>query len=346
MTPPTPTDERTLPSGAIRARTVVIGLVVGIPLSLLFLWLAVRGVDFAEVWSALTSADPLLVIIAAPMLISITGFQGLRWRALLGDDAPLDRRTYVALAYVGIGVSNVVPGRPGDVVRGIWLSRVARLAPARGLASVGVDRAFDIITLVVLLLACLPFVAHPNWLFALAITGGALTLALLIILIAAWWYSHRSDRGKAWIAAADQGRWLSRQAAALARGMATMNSLRQVAQVTAWSMTSWAVFTAGVWVLAHGMGIAISFGGALFVMTVLGLGSAIPSSPGAIGTVQWLAVVSFAVLGVSKAPALAFSVMLQVLTLIPITLAMPLLAWWLVTRYARGKKTVPRAGDD
>lgn len=336
-------DTHALPKGAIKTRTVVIGLVVGIPLSLLFLWLAVRGVAFDEVWGAITSANVAYVALAALFLIGIIAFQGLRWRALMGDDAPLPRRTYIALSYFGNGVSNVIPGRPGDVVRGVWLSRIARLPVARGLASVGVDRAFDVLTLVILLLVCLPFVAHPDWLLTLAITGAVIAIAVLVVLIAAWWYSHRSERGKSWIATADEGSWLSRQAAGLVRGMATMNHLWQVAEVVAWSFATWGSFTIGTWLLTESLGEGVNLGGALFVTAVIGLGAAIPSSPGQIGTVQWLAVVSLAVLGVGKADALAFSVLMQAVTLIPITLAAPFIAWWLVTHQGRAAERAARA---
>lgn len=335
-------DQHALPKGAIKTRTVVIGLVVGIPVSILFLWLAVRGVEFDEVWAALASANPALVALAAPFIVGIIVFQGLRWRALMGDDAPLPRRTYIALSYFGVGVNNVIPGRPGDVVRGIWLSRIARLPVARGLASVGVDRAFDVLTLVILLLACLPFVAHPDWLVTLAITGSVIAIALLAVLIAAWWYSHRSNRGKAWIAAADEGSWVRRQAAALVRGMATMNHPWQVIQVIGWSFMVWASLSAGAWLLLAALGMTVNLGEAVFAIAVIGLGAAIPSSPGQIGTTQWLAVVSLGVVGIGKANALAFSVLLQALAIIPITLAAPLIAWWLVSRQTR---STPTAAD-
>jgi len=339
-------DTHALPKGAIKTRTVVIGLVVGIPLSLVFLWLAARGVAFDEVWDALTSANPALVALAAPFLIAIIAFQGLRWRALMGDDAPLPRRTYIALSYFGNGVSNVIPGRPGDVVRGVWLSRIARLPVARGLASVGVDRAFDVLTLVILLLACLPFVAHPDWLVTLAITGAIIAVALLAVLVIAWWYSHRSERGREWIATADERSWVSRQAAGLVRGMATMNRAGQVVEVIGWSFMVWVSSAVGVWLLLMALDASPSPGEAVFAVAVIGLGAAIPSSPGQIGTTQWLAVVSLGVFGVGKASALAFSVLLQALMLIPITLAAPFIAWWLVTRQgkgsAQGEEEAPR----
>jgi len=336
-----PVDEGAIPRGAISTRTIVLGLVVGLPLSALFLWLAIRGVSFDEVWDALASANPALIALATPFLLAIILFQGLRWRALIGDGADLPRRTYVALSWFGLGVSNVVPGRPGDIVRGIWFGRIARMPAARSLASVGVDRAFDVITLVIIVLACLPFVAHPDWLMALALVGGLIALALLVVLILAWWAAHRSARARQWMDESADAGWLRRQAGALMRGMASMDHLAQVARVTAWSFATWASWTAGAWLIASSMSLDVTIGGAFFLCGVMGLGAAIPSSPGQIGTFQWLAVVSLAVLGVGRADALAFSVLLQLVILIPVIIGTPLAAWWLTARYHGSRAAVP-----
>lgn len=334
-----------LPRSALRARTIVIGLVLGIPLSILFLWLAIRGVDLGEVWDTLRAANVGFVLVSVPVMLSVLAFQGLRWRALLGDDAPLDRRTYIALALFGSGVSNVVPGRPGDVVRGVWLSRLSGLPVARGLASVAVDRAFDVITLVVILLACLPFVPHPSWLRSLALIGGLVAAALLVVLVFAWWYSHRSAHGRAWLDAPQQKTWIKRQAAAVVRGMATMNHAWQVAEVIGWSIAVWAAWTAGALLISQSLGLGLDPGQALFVCGVIGLGAAIPAAPGMIGTLQWLAVTALAVLGIGKADALAFSVILQMVVFIPVTFASPAIAWWLAIRRPRTPAAPAAAGD-
>lgn len=341
-----PLDDTAAPRSAIRARTVVIGLVIGLPLSAVFLWLAVRGVSFEDVWQALSAANPWLVLLSVPFLLAIILFQGLRWRALIGDGAHVPRRTYVALGWFGLGVGTVVPGRPGDVVRAVWFGRIAHMPVARSLASVGVDRAFDVITLVIILLACLPFVDHPDWLRALAIVGGVIALALLAVLIGAWWAAHRSSRGRQLIDSYSQGNWIKRQVSALVQGMATMDHLWQVAEVVAWSFATWASWTVGAWLIAQSMALGVSIGGALFICGVMGLGAAIPSSPGQIGTFQWLAVVSMAVLGVARADALAFSVLLQLVILIPVIVGTPAAAWWLTRRHHSGTAVAADTGAE
>lgn len=59
-----------------------------------------------------------------------------------------------------------------------------------------------------------------------------------------------------------------------------------------------------------------------------------------IGTLQWLSVVSMAVLDIGTTDALAFSVLIQLAAFVPVTFASPFIAWWLVIRRRR-----PAAGS-
>ena len=56
---------------------------------------------------------------------------------------------------------------------------------------------------------------------------------------------------------------------------------------------------------------------AIFVTAVINLGVAIPSSPGFIGTYQWLGVSALALFSVPTEEALAFSILLQAVWYVP-----------------------------
>ena len=58
----------------------------------------------------------------------------------------------------------------------------------------------------------------------------------------------------------------------------------------------------------------------MFVTAVINLGVVIPSSPGFIGTYQWLAVSALGVVGVDGDVAIAFSLLMQAVWYIPTTL--------------------------
>jgi uncharacterized protein (TIRG00374 family) len=321
---------------AIRTRSVVIGLAVGIPVSLLFLWLAVRGVSFDDVWRALSEANMALVLLAVPCLLALFVSQGLRWRHLVEAPEVPRRSVFVTLVFVGTAITNVVPGRPGDVARGVWLSRLGRIPAARSLTSVGVDRMFDVITAFVLLLACLPFVPRPQWLTALVIVGTVVCILGGVLLLAAWLFV-RSRGGPDAADSVERGNrsWLRHQASGIVRGLAVFSRPTDVGLALAWSFGGWLINICGSWLIATSLGLGIDFTDAMLVTTVLALGSAIPSSPGMIGTFQWLSVASMGVVGVGKADALAFSILLQAAWYIPTTLSGVPGAWWLTRQAPR-----------
>ena len=65
------------------------------------------------------------------------------------------------------------------------------------------------------------------------------------------------------------------------------------------------------------LGIHLSPVELVFVTAVINLGVVIPSSPGFIGTYQWLAVSALGVLGVDGEVAIAFSLLMQAVWFIP-----------------------------
>jgi uncharacterized membrane protein YbhN (UPF0104 family) len=60
---------------------------------------------------------------------------------------------------------------------------------------------------------------------------------------------------------------------------------------------------------------------AVFVTSALALGVALPSSPGYIGTYQWIGVAALGLLDVPAEQALAFSILMQATWFVPTTLA-------------------------
>jgi uncharacterized membrane protein YbhN (UPF0104 family) len=58
----------------------------------------------------------------------------------------------------------------------------------------------------------------------------------------------------------------------------------------------------------------------VFVTAVINLGVVIPSSPGFIGTYQWLAVSALGVVGVDGDVAIAFSLLMQAIWFVPTTI--------------------------
>ena len=78
---------------------------------------------------------------------------------------------------------------------------------------------------------------------------------------------------------------------------------------------------------------------------MLALGVAIPSSPGYVGTYQWLGVASLGLLDVPVNEALAFSILMQASWFIPTTLIGGAILGWRALRMARSSEPVAEGSD-
>ncbi len=323
---------------------MIVGTVIGLPVSALFLWLAVRGLSWSRVWDALAAADPGRVALAVVAMMAVYVVQAERWRVIARSSLPpLPRRAFLAMLVAGVAVSNVVPGRPGELLRGYWLGRATRAPFGRAFSTVVLDRAADVLALLVILVVSFPFVEHPSWLENLLVAVLVLSVAVVVAIAAAWWYAHRSARGRARSGAVTVPRSRIRaQASAFVRGIAAAVNPRDAAPVAVLSLGAWVLWAWGAWLVASALGITLSPLEVGLVTAVINLGTAIPSSPGFIGTYQYLAVSTLGLFGVGRNDAFAFAVLLQASWFVPVTLAgLGVGAWW----WASGRRGVPGLGS-
>lgn len=296
-------------------RSLAAGLLVGVPLSALFLVLALRNVDLAEVGTALRGSRPPLVAAGCAAIACVYVLQATRWRRLAATpQVPVPRMT--AMVVGAVACNNVLPGRLGDLLRARWLGRAAGVPGGRALASVVLDRGADVLALVAFLLASLAFVADASWLRWIA-AGGLVLLALLAaLLLFARLYAGTRARERR-----ERRSRLRRIVRDLVEGLAEPLGPRRAAGLAALSLAAWSCWAAAGWLVARSLGIELSVDEALFLTAVLNLGVAVPSSPGFIGTYQWLGVSALGLLAVEREEALAFSILMHAVWYVPTTLA-------------------------
>jgi glycosyltransferase 2 family protein len=294
-------------------RRALVALAVGVPVSAVLLWLAVRNADAAAVRRSLEQADGGLVVLAVVALMSVYAFQAVRWRAIAGVRRVGPTRFY-ELVVSGVACNNVLPARLGDLLRARWLGQEAGMPAGRAFGTVVLDRACDLAALVILLTAGLAAVATADWLVRLLLGGVGILLAVGLLLAFARVYTARRKRGRR-----ERG-LLRRLARDTAETLAEPLGIGRPAAWLALSLAAWATWALGALVVARSLAIDLQPSEALFVAAVMNLGVAIPSSPGFVGTYEWLGVASLGLLDVGTSEALAFAIVLHACWYVPTTL--------------------------
>jgi glycosyltransferase 2 family protein len=295
-------------------RAVVVTLVVGVPLSAVFLWLSIRDADLAAVWGVIDGARPVPLVGTIGLLALMYWLQAVRWRRI-AEATALPRRSVYGMLIAALAVNNVVPGRIGDFLRANWMSRATHVPGGRALAGVVVDRGGDLIVLAVSLVVCLPLITHAPWVDRLVVGAVVVVGAFLATLVAARLYARRRPRG----GVARTG-LVRRLAHDTLDGLSEPMPPSRIVGVLALSVGAWLAWSCSAILCGRAIGIELSLVEALFLAGAVNLGVAIPSSPGFVGTYQWLVISTLALYGVGREDALAFAVVFQACWYIPTTL--------------------------
>lgn len=288
----------------------LLGLAVGAGL----VALAARGIDAGSVWTAISRARPGPVAGTLLLVLATTAAKVGRWWALF---PPTDRPSLPALAralLVGQLVNAILPLRAGEVARAALAGGGSGPASATALGTVAAEKTFDVLLL--LLASGLAAVSTPlpPWiglpLATLAVVG------LMVFLIAA---ALPPTRLIAW-AEARAGllptRWRESLLAALRRGLEGLSVLRcprRAGLAVGWSALVWTLATATNGVLFHAFGLRLPPGAAVWLLVLLHIGIAPPSSPTRLGVFHALAVWGLSTFGVDRAVGMAYGTLLHAL---------------------------------
>ena len=315
-------------SSRVRAAVAIVGIAIGG----LFLWLAIHDADLGAVQDALADADLGLVALAVAAFGGVYGFQSVRWRRIAATPSVRLARFY-EMTVSGVAVNNVLPGRIGDLLRARWLGLAARMPAGRAFGTVIIDRVCDLGVLVGLLLVGIAAVASSGWLVNLAAAGVLLLLVVSTVFLLSRLYVGARERNR-------RSRGLLRRLARdTVETLAEPLNRRRTAMWLLLSICAWTTWAVAAFLVADSLGMDLSFTDCLFATAVLNLGSAIPSSPGFVGTYEWLGVASLGLLGVGHEPALAFTILLHAAWYVPTTLAGG------VALIARGVRRLQRSRD-
>jgi hypothetical protein len=286
--------------------------ILGLALGLLLLALAARGVDLREVWRGVHQARPLGVGLALLTVLLTTAAKVGRWRVLFPGSEGLRCRSLARALMVGQLVNALLPARLGEVARFYSLGRDEGVSKATVLGTIGAEKAFDVLFLLIASGLTAALASLPAWLHGSLAALAGLGAMMLVAAVAL-------PRGLILGAGGRATRCLPRRAATrltrvLERGLAGLESLRRpplAALACAWSVVIWALAAGTNLVLFWALDLPPSIGAALLLLTLLHVGMAPPSSPGRLGVFHAITVAGLSTFGVERSTGLAYATVLH-----------------------------------
>lgn len=305
--------------------------ILGIAVSALALWYALRGIDMRQVGEVLRNSNWALLGLSAVVATLVFPLRALRWRVILEPVAVVPFGPLWRSVAIGMMVNNLVPARAGELARAFALTReVPAVNFATAFGSLALDRIIDAVVIVVLLVVALftsdipPGTTVAGWsITSLAWTTGGIAAAALgaVILIVALPNLVLRIFDSVVLRLAPRFHERLRQVLeSLISGLGALRSPTRLIRIVGWALALWLTNALSFYIAFVAVGIESPFMSAVLTQSLVALAVAAPSSPGFVGVFELSAVEGLSLFGVPRDLAFSWGLGYHTLSFIPITL--------------------------
>lgn len=305
-------------------------VLIGVTVSLLFLYFALRDQDYSSLWQALRNANYWWLVPAIACYCAAVVVRSWRWAALL---RPVQRTSWQELfpvVAIGYMANNVLPLRAGELVRAYALGQRLGVSRTATLATIVVERVLDGLTMIIFVMGASIVVVLGTTLWHLVLLASAIFSSLLgLALVAAW--SQKVQillrRIAGLLPQGLRGR-SQRMLTSGLTGLSVLRDARAMGLASGLSLLSWLAEAAMYALIAEAFGFTLRPAIVLLTTAVANLATLIPSSPGYVGPFEaGILLVLSGLAGLSRSAALSYALVLHAALYFPITL-LGLLFWW------------------
>ncbi|MGC8856136.1 MAG: lysylphosphatidylglycerol synthase transmembrane domain-containing protein, partial [Anaerolineae bacterium] len=261
---------------------------LGVFISILFIWLALRGLRLSEFWQAVKGANYFWLLPGVAVYFVAVWVRAWRWHYLLGPMKKIPTRKMFPIITIGYMGNNVYPARAGEVLRAVLLKRKEGVSVSASLATIIVERIFDGVVMLAFVFVNLPELARLTGgsgfvgnIQQVAIVGsGAFFGALAIFLLAAMFPQLTARIGFWFIERLLSQRYHERATGLMTRfleGLASLRSPFHALMVFFTSVIIWLLETGKYWLVMHAFPFEVSFFALMLMNGIVNLATTIPS---------------------------------------------------------------------
>ncbi|HEY1409917.1 MAG TPA: lysylphosphatidylglycerol synthase transmembrane domain-containing protein [Promineifilum sp.] len=300
-------------------------LLVGVVISAVFIWLALRGLHLPDVWVSLRSAAYVWLIPSVAVYFLAVWVRTWRWDYLLRPVRQIPVRRLFPVVVIGYMGNNVYPFRAGELLRAFLLRQQEDVSMSSSLATIIVERVFDGLVMLLFVFVALPFAPLPSDAIRMVVIAGSVVFLSVLFLFFAVAAVPRRFLGLAgWLS----GHLLPERfraplmgfAERFVVGLAALRSGRGLAMIFLTSVIIWLLETVKYWFVMNAFDFTVSFFALMLMNGVVNLATTLPSAPGYVGTFDAPGIAVLTLYGVDPAIATAYTLTLHAALWLPITL--------------------------
>jgi len=302
---------------------------VGVIISVVLLYLALRGLRLDELGKAFKQANYWWVVPGVIVYFIRVWATAWRWHYLLKPLKSIPTNKLFPTVAIGYFGNNILPARIGEVLRAIVLKKDEEVPISASLATIIVERVFDGVVMLGFVFLNLPELAKLTSssgfigdIRTLAVIGTGVFIGALLVFLAGAMFPERTLAIVERVTRRLPERYREKILGLADRflgGLAALRSPRGVLMVFVTSVVIWLLETGKYWFVMHAFPFKVSFFTLMLMNGIVNLATTIPSAPGYVGTFDAPGIAVLQAYNVPKATAAAYTLALHLALWFPIT---------------------------
>ncbi len=279
-----------------------------------------RKVNWSTTWEHIADANRTILLAAAIVNLSSLVLKGVRWWIFLRPAGVPSLWLALRATFAGAGLNNILVANGGEAARVVFVARSAHVQSAKILASLALERMFELIGYIVMFVLAVSFLELPPWLSRarpVAWIALALVVGLMIYLV------RRPHLDEVTFAETTANGWRggSRSSSGTSAGRSAASRRARGSSWRSFSPSPSGRYRSGPTRLtAHAAHFNLSLVGTVSALLAVNTGFAIRATPGNVGVFQALYALTASAFGMDANSAIAVAFLIQTQQIIPVTL--------------------------
>ena len=312
-------------------------------LILVMLVIFATKVNWHDIWNSIRATSRTMLLAAALVNVASIGVKAVRWWIFLRPIGATSLPLALRATFAGAGLNNVLVANGGEAARVVFVSRSAHITSAKVVATLALERLFELVGYVVLLSLAASFLDLPPALEKAKYFAIPLLVAMCALLV---WLLRRPDVVEA-VAGPKPASWqgrLKRYGSRFIATIATVSSGPRFISALLLSVLAWALQVATYQMTARAAHFPMTTVATIAALLLVNLGFLFRLTPGNVGIFQTAYATAAVAFGLDRNQAIAVALLIQAQQILPVTLLGVALAPEFIFKAQKRRKDDP-AGE-
>lgn len=292
--------------------------IFGIAVSVILLYFVFKKIDLRAVLQNLKEAKLGYIILSSILGIILLFIRSYRWKMFIPEYKNFDIFKFFESINIGLFFNNILPFRMGDIMQGYMLSRKTQIQKSLTFSTVLMERFIDLFPPIIFIIIGSFFIILPKQIsiffsiimLFLLISGLTLLLKLKNFIIN--FFDKFSVEHNIFV----RTKFIFKNFYSAIENFKDIKILLKILFLT---FLLWSGYSIVMFLICESLGIKLpSLWAGFLIQAITSISVAIPSSPGYVGTWEFMGVLSLSIFKVEKVKALSFALLSHILGILPV----------------------------